>query len=290
MEPILTPPAFSSQNVSPVNAQENAAMTMPNQIKWFEIFMYVSIGLSFLTSFSMLGLPRSSGLIGSGVDLINFSYAIVKIVLVFLTVRKRMNWARITLTALIVIDIVNSLAGLAFSSLYINFMYIIPLMLLNVIQVIGLFLVYSSVSNQWFSQSIPTRAGLPAISRLWLKGIPTINIVFMVVSVALVFVLDLIIMISSPELAPFWIGMLIVFLVFLVFFYLENFVFKKRYSQSSSNLDTPIVVLIVIRNIVFVLNFIPYIQIAGAVIAIFGIIPCVIIYSILLSKRGKASK
>jgi len=126
-------------------------------------------------------------------------------------------------------------------------------------------------------------------NRLWLKVIPIINIVSLVISIALVFGLDLVILISSPMLYPFWIEMLIVFVISLVFIYYENSVYKHKYSNSFSKLDGFIVALVVIRNIVFVLNFIPFIQIIGAIAAIFGIIPYLIIYLILLSQRKKAS-
>lgn len=124
-------------------------------------------------------------------------------------------------------------------------------------------------------------------NRLWLKVIPIINIVSLVISIALVFGLDLLILISSPMLFPFWIEMLIVFVISLVFIYCENSVYKRRFSNSFSNLDGFIVVLVIIRNIVFVLNFIPFIQVIGAIGAIFGIIPYFIIYLVLLSQRRK---
>lgn len=124
-------------------------------------------------------------------------------------------------------------------------------------------------------------------NRLWLKVIPIINIVSLVISIALVFGLDLLILISPPMLFPFWIEMLIVFVISLVFIYYENSVYKRRFSNSFSNLDGFIVVLVIIRNIVFVLNFIPFIQVIGAIGAIFGIIPYFIIYLVLLSQRRK---
>ena len=138
------------------------------------------------------------------------------------------------------------------------------------------------------SSQSPTQ--IVSSNRLWLKVIPTINIVFLVISIALVFGLDLLILISSPMLYPFWIEMLIVFVISLTFIYYENFVCKHRFSKSSSKLDGFIVILVVIRNIVFVLNFIPFIQIFGAIGAVVGIIPYLIIYLILFSRRTKASK
>jgi hypothetical protein len=70
------------------------------------------------------------------------------------------------------------------------------------------------------------------------------------------------------DLLPFWIEMIVVFGVFLFFYYLENHVFKKRFSESHSQFDGWILALIVVRNIVFLLNFIPFIQILGGLILI----------------------
>lgn len=124
-------------------------------------------------------------------------------------------------------------------------------------------------------------------NKIWSKGIPRTNIGFLVISLLLVFGLDLTILVSGPELAPFYIAMLVVLGIFGFFYYRENRVLNKRFANSSSTLDKWIVTLVVIRNIVFVLNFIPFIQIGGAIALVFGGIPYLIAYFILLSKRSK---
>jgi len=88
----------------------------------------------------------------------------------------------------------------------------------------------------------------------------------MVISLLLVFGLDLMIIISSPSLMPFWIAMLIVLGVFLVFFFLENFLFRKKFTYTNSAVDGWILLIIILRNIIFVLNFIPFIQLLGLMI------------------------
>lgn len=98
---------------------------------------------------------------------------------------------------------------------------------------------------------------------LWAKGIPRTNKVFMIISLVLVFGLDLFIAISSPDLRSFWYMMLAVFAVFAVFFCLENFVFRKKFANTTSFLDKWISMIIVIRNLIFLLNFIPFIQLLG---------------------------
>ncbi|MDP3697017.1 MAG: hypothetical protein Q8R55_03210 [Candidatus Taylorbacteria bacterium] len=150
----------------------------------------------------------------------------------------------------------------------------------------------SSVPTDPLSTPSPiTVAGNPLSASIenktWSKSIPRINIGFLVISLLLVFGLDLTILVSSPDLAGFYIVMLVVLIIFGMFFYRENRILNKRFAHSHSTLDAWITTLIVIRNIVFVLNFIPLIQLAGAVALVYGGIPYLMIYSILLYKRQK---
>lgn len=101
------------------------------------------------------------------------------------------------------------------------------------------------------------------VKSIWNKGIPRTNSTFMVISLVLVFGLDLFIAITSPDLRSFWYMMLAVFAVFAVFFCLENFVFRKKFANTTSSLDKWISMIIVIRNLIFLLNFIPFIQLLG---------------------------
>lgn len=122
-----------------------------------------------------------------------------------------------------------------------------------------------------------------------LKLIPKINSFFKIISIALVFVLDIVILISEPALWPFWVEMLVVFVLLLIFINYEyNFV-RKKASSSSPFLDSVFVALVIVRNLVLFLNFIPFIQIIGAIATIFGIVPYLIIYSALIYIRKKIS-
>lgn len=124
-------------------------------------------------------------------------------------------------------------------------------------------------------------------NNIWTKVIPSTNKIFMVLSVLLVFGLDLMILISSPGLLNFWIEMLVVFGVFIIFFRLENYLFKSKFANTKSALDPWVVLLVIVRNFVIFLNFIPLIQILGEIIGFFLIIPYLIVYSILISRRFK---
>ena len=79
----------------------------------------------------------------------------------------------------------------------------------------------------------------------------------MVVSLILFLGLDLIILIIEPGLFIFWAAMAVVMLIFWRLYLYENRILKKRFKSSKSKLDRWILVMVVIRNIVFILNFIP---------------------------------
>ncbi|HTE49080.1 MAG TPA: hypothetical protein VK675_04190 [Candidatus Paceibacterota bacterium] len=98
---------------------------------------------------------------------------------------------------------------------------------------------------------------------IWEKGIRRTNNVFLVIYLILVFGLDLFIIISSPSLAPYWHVMLGVFAVYAVFYLYENFFLRKRFRDTRSNVDSYISFIIVLRNIIVLMNFIPGIQLLG---------------------------
>lgn len=124
------------------------------------------------------------------------------------------------------------------------------------------------MSQGWTEQDVSEGFGVidhpvTASTSLWTTRIPRTNKVFMIISLLLVFGLDLLLVISSPSLAPYWYMMLGVLAVFAIFYCLENFVFQKRFANTTSNLDIWISPIIVLRNIVFLLNFVPLIQMIG---------------------------
>jgi sterol desaturase/sphingolipid hydroxylase (fatty acid hydroxylase superfamily) len=111
----------------------------------------------------------------------------------------------------------------------------------------------------------------------------------MALSLILFLGLDLEILINSPNLLPFWIGMLVVMIIFICFYYYENSKLKKKYKNSRSNADVWLLVLNLIRNLVFLLNFIPLIQLLGIYALVLGIIPYLIIYGLAIAIRAKST-
>lgn len=131
-------------------------------------------------------------------------------------------------------------------------------------------------------------SGVPTTkNKYWSKIIPSSNSTFMVISLGLFLGLDLMILVTNPGMYPFWAAMLVVIVIFAAFYYYENYKLAKKFKKTKSKADVWILVLVTIRNVVFVLNFIPFIQILGAGILILGGIPYIILYYIALMARSK---
>lgn len=124
-------------------------------------------------------------------------------------------------------------------------------------------------------------------NKIWSKGIPRGNMIIMIISLILVFGLDLVILIDNPTLAPFWFAMLGVFGIFGIFYYIENRIFKQKFKTTLSKKDKQISLLIGLRDMVFLLNFIPFIQILGGIALMYGGIPYLFTYYFLLRHRWK---
>lgn len=140
---------------------------------------------------------------------------------------------------------------------------------------------------------MPGTAAVPAVSKavenkVW-KGIRLTNKGSLVPYLALVFGVDLIIIITNPSLTSYWLAMLGVFAGFLVFFCIENLWLAKKFSQSSSPVDGVLATVIGLRNAVVLANFIPVVQILGIVALSAAGIPFLILYLILVIVRFRIS-
>lgn len=100
---------------------------------------------------------------------------------------------------------------------------------------------------------------------IWAKEIPRTNKVFLIFFLLLVFGVDLMIILNSPDLFGFWVIMLVLFVGFCVFFYIENYIFSKKLTASRSSLDSWIFLVVILRNLLFLLNFILFIQLLGLI-------------------------
>jgi len=111
------------------------------------------------------------------------------------------------------------------------------------------------------------------------------NKIFMVICIGMLFTVDLAILISQPELAPFWFIMIGCTVLFGFFYVLENVYFSNKFAGTQSDLDAWIYLLVFLRNIVFVLCVIPLIQILGGLALVAGGLPYLLVYVILITKR-----
>ncbi len=273
------------------NLPEGKIHAMPRAMILFSFLMYVGAFLSIVGPPMMLKM-LDSGFYSSRTNdqalflsaLVIVPFAVGKLVLVHFFLRKRSNVIRILLLGWVCLDMIivmaNSLgsAGSFMAPMFIPF-------LAPLVQLISLFFLFSASSREWFITGFSSTSELSR--RYWYKIIPKTNIVFLVLSCILVFGLDLLILLSSPMLFPFWIEMLVAFGVFMGFFYAECYTFRSKFSQSYSSVDIPLYCLIVLRNFVLFLNFIPLIQIIGAILSAVGILPYLIVYVILIRIRNK---
>lgn len=125
------------------------------------------------------------------------------------------------------------------------------------------------------------------VNFIWGKYIPLINKISLILYLVPLFTVDLYIVIRMPGLFVLWFVMFIVLGIFLFFYRLENTKYRNRFTTFSSY-DKYIFVLIILRNILFLLNFIPYIQIFGFIglVSVGAII--VVIYLILIGLRNQS--
>lgn len=277
----------------PVVTEQVVSEAVPNSLKYFAWLMYGSLALAVGAFVLKSGWQLSEFgsrniqfivlnlLLGSLPFLALITF---KLVAVITLVKKRADWAKIVLILLIAIGFLSS-----FSSFYMIFMisfnglYALlaaATLLPFLIEALALYFLFRPESMAWLQPNKPTTTALSqnATNNKWLKVIPWINYVAMIISVLLLFVVDLYILIQSPELAVFFYIMLGVFAIFLTFFFYEHKILKNKLASSTSALDNWLIALVVIRDIVFILNFIPFVQILGGFLLVFGGVPYLIAY------------
>ena len=128
------------------------------------------------------------------------------------------------------------------------------------------------------------------LNRIWDKWIPRTNTIFLVLFLLLIFGVDLVIILNNPDLFGFWAIMLIVFAGYCIFFFIENFKFNKKLATSQHSLDTWIFIVVILRNILFLLNFIPFIQLLGLLGLPTVGVGLLVVYIILVVLRMRRSR
>ena len=227
---------------------------------------------------------------------------ISKFLCVYQIVYKRNEWLKIVLIAVLVINVIqnNTIRSifLLFSpgqtlDLYLMVLLGIVPLILELFAIYFLFIKSSSAWTEPASTVIPGSHSYVQSNQYWSKGIPITNKLFMLVSLLVMFVIHPFIIVTDAleigsDIALLFYGIMFApLIIFAVFYLYENKKLSARFSHTQSKTDTWLLVLIIIRNIVFILNFIPFIQIAGAMALVFGGIPYLIIYILLIRARSK---
>ena len=254
----------------------------PVSIKYFEWLMYAS----FLASIGIWVFQFGSN--GSQAYILTLvAVPIIGFFCVYKVAYHRAEWARIVLVVLLALN-AFSIFGFFFYA-FSNLIFLVTALPV-ILEIIAIYFVFQAPSNTWLVShtSVQEQGTYIVGNKKWTKIIPRLNNSCMIISALLVFGVDLMILFQSPELAPYFFAMLAVFTIFAVFYIYENRKLKQRFSNSESRLDTWFVALVVVRDLVFVLNFIPFIQLIGGAALVFGGIPYLVVYYFLVRARNKS--
>jgi hypothetical protein len=280
----------ASQQSVPVHMpQEETSFEMtqaPKSIKYFEWLMYASFVASAAIWIFQFGSAGFSSAMITAIAM-PFIGILIKFVCVYRVVYHRAEWARIVLVVLLALN-AFSIFGFFFYAFTNPLFLIIALPL--ILEIAAIYYVFTSPSSVWLAlHTSSSTVGVSTANNLkWTKVIPRINKRLMIISLILFLVVDLFILIIEPELFPFWAAMAVVMVIFVGFYRYENNTLKERFANSNSRLDSSFIALTTIRNVVFVLNFIPFIQLLGGAVLIFGGVPYLIVYYFMIRARNKS--
>ncbi len=289
-----------------ITSQENTSIApgsplpggseVPSSIRYFEWLMYgsflVDAFVVLLQLIAMVQPTYPSTLFGFGVSVC------IKCICVYYIVYKQSNGAKIILIILLALSFFSVPAALYFASQITSLTDQTPLLSLAPItlQIAALYFLFRTSSLTWFTHSNSVGSGNSThteINKYWSSYVILTNKIFMGVSLIIMFGINVYILATDAlglgDDALFFYGIMFVPLILFAGFYLyENKNLSARFMGSQSNIDPWILALILIRNGVFVLNFIPFIQIMGGIALIMGGVPYLIVYFLLLYMRKKS--
>ena len=124
-------------------------------------------------------------------------------------------------------------------------------------------------------------------NRHWSTYIPRANQICMGIALLIFVTIDITALIIDPSMFIMWLMMFGVMLAFFSFYYYENLQLRQALQNSPSKLDVWWLIIIIGRNLIFIINVIPSTQIIGALFIMFGGIPFLIVYYLLLERRNK---
>lgn len=107
----------------------------------------------------------------------------------------------------------------------------------------------------------------PVINKIWSKTIKTVNFITLLICLGFLLLIDLPILLNTPALIVFFVVMLVALGLFVGCMLFELWTSKRLQNTPQSSLDQTILVLAILRNIIIVLNVIPFIQLIGLFVA-----------------------
>ncbi len=310
MEQINEAFGYAEQSIPTQMSYQTTASDMtqaPVTIKYFEWLMYASFLASvgiWVFQFGSAGF-QAYMLTAVAVPIIGI---LLKFFCVYKVAYHRAEWARIVLVVLLALN-AFSIFGFFFYA-FSNPIFLVtalPIFLPIFLEIAAIYFVFNASSNAWLATNTSTpeasayvanntNAGLNSYlyeNKYWSTWIPSINKLFMLLSLVVMFLIHPFILVTDAlglgEIALIFYGIMFFPLAIFVGFYLyENKKLKARFANTQSKTDPWFLILIIIRNIVFGLNFIPFIQIIGAGALGLGIIPYLLIYYFLVRARNKS--
>jgi hypothetical protein len=131
-------------------------------------------------------------------------------------------------------------------------------------------------------------------NRYWTKSIPWANRGFMATSLILLLGVDLYILVTDSmglgmeTMVFFYRAMFIPMAIFVGFYFYENRILSVKFSNSKSKLDIWFTILVAVRDYIFILSFIPFIQILAFAVLVKGAVPYLIAYYFMMRARNRA--
>ena len=261
----------------------------PKNIKYFEWLMYASFVASaaiWIFQFGSAGFATAM-ISAVAVPVIGI---LIKFVCVYRVVYHRAEWARIVLVVLLALN-AFSIFGFFYYA-FTNPIFLVTALPI-ILEIAAIYFVFTGPSSAWLTTHTNSQESGAYITNntKWTKVIPRINKIYTIVSVGAFVIVVLSFggpSVFTSDLAVFAFAMLGTIIVIGAINYFETFSLAKKYENSNSRLDTWFVVLSVLRNIVLFLSVLPLIQVIGMVAMVFGGIPYLIVYYLMVRSRSKS--
>jgi len=288
--------AFQSTSEQSISAQtsfqiQDSHMTQPPKtIKYFEWLMYASLVpliIFYVFHFRVLLV----------------AIILFEIFLAYRIVYYQNNWARIVLVILSIFRIGSSSIISVFYISHPTFLlqmdsFTLTSILTAILRIIAIYFVFRDPSDMWLGLNTNLQKQHNPLSvthndnSKWNKIIPTMNKFFSIIAIGIFLItffsfggFDVF---SDRTISFFAWGMVAVLFLLIIMNYLENLILVKKYTNSISKLDTWFLIFIIFRNLVLILNVLPYIQIVGMLIFVYTGIPYLVVYFLLVRARNKS--